>query len=156
MSFEDENHFVDLGAGASAPTVKKRSNKDSSVRMAATSSSGGGSRVYQGASVREVMSTIGSGRRAPEDEYVFMHEEEKPPVKAILMAVGMLLLGSVLITVGALLITGVISSFYWERGYSLIILGALPFIPGAYYSYIAYGAWQGYKEYSYSLIPDVQ
>lgn len=101
------------------------------------------------------MRDIGEGRRAPDhDDFVFHEQEaEQPPVRAILTAVLMLLGGSVLIGIGVLLLTGVIPTFYWRRGYSLCILGALPFIPGAYYSYIAYGAWKGYKDYSYKFVP---
>eukprot|EP01139_Manchomonas_bermudensis_P016995 Amastigsp_a515415_44.p1 type:complete len:166 gc:universal Amastigsp_a515415_44:515-18(-) len=163
-----EQHF-DGVAPSSRPEVKKRS---SGKRAAATAAADGdkaagtgegalgeegvGSRVYAGASMRQIMSTIGPGRRAPDDDMVYMQEPNKPPLKAIGMAALMLLVGSILITIGALLITGAIPTFYWRRGYSLIILGVLPFIPGAYYSYMAYGAWRGYAGYDYGLIPEVE
>ncbi|KNC50511.1 UPF0414 transmembrane protein C20orf30 [Thecamonas trahens ATCC 50062] len=103
-------------------------------------------------SIRRVMSSIGPGRRAP-DTYVV--PEEKPPTRAIWRAVLMLLAGTFLIGLGVLLLTGIIPTFYWRRGWSLCFIGSLLFIPGSYYSYVAYGAWMGYKGYRYSLIPDV-
>ena len=99
------------------------------------------------------MSRIGPGRRAPE---VYAQPVEKPPMHAIYRAVAMLAGGVFLIGLGALLLTGVIPSFYWRRGWALCFLGSLLFIPGAYFSYIAYGAWMGYKGYRYSLIPQVE
>lgn len=39
-------------------------------------------------------------------------------------------------------------------GTPLIIVGSLTFLPGFYYSRIAYLAWRGYRGYSLNLIPD--
>ena len=41
-----------------------------------------------------------------------------------------------------------------HAGLPFLIIGSITFIPGSYYSFIAYGAWRGYKGYSLSLIPD--
>ena len=39
-------------------------------------------------------------------------------------------------------------------GLSMIILGAIMFIPGSYGSFIIYGTYRGWHGYSYSQIPN--
>ncbi|CAN6864081.1 hypothetical protein F2Q69_00040596 [Brassica cretica] len=73
----------------------------------------------------------------------------RPPVKEISLAV-------------ALLLFGIVSGFFMaynrvggDRGHGVffIVLGCLVFIPGFYYTRIAYYAYKGYKGFSFSSIP---
>ncbi|KAI8789702.1 transmembrane protein 230 [Biomphalaria glabrata] len=83
---------------------------------------------------------------------------EKPPPKvpyrAILLATGLFVVGSVLIIVGSLLLTGYINAQYSDRTWPLLLLGSLMFIPGVYHVRIAYYAYKGYDGYSYEDIPE--
>ncbi|KAK3095905.1 hypothetical protein FSP39_020653 [Pinctada imbricata] len=78
----------------------------------------------------------------------------KVPVKAILLASGLFFVGSILIIVGALLLTGYIDAKYGDRTWPVLIIGALMFIPGAYHVRIAYYAYKGYTGYTYDDIPE--
>eukprot|EP00698_Gefionella_okellyi_P021955 TRINITY_DN720_c0_g2_i2.p1 TRINITY_DN720_c0_g2~~TRINITY_DN720_c0_g2_i2.p1 ORF type:complete len:111 (-),score=7.55 TRINITY_DN720_c0_g2_i2:265-555(-) len=80
-------------------------------------------------------------------------DENKPPIKPILLAVFLFLIGSVMLIIGCLLVTGIIITADRDRGYALVVLGSITFIPGAYHVRIAYYAWKGYKGYEYSAIP---
>ncbi|CDY39148.1 BnaA07g01440D [Brassica napus] len=76
----------------------------------------------------------------------------RPPVKEISLAVSLLLFG----------ILGIVSGFFmaynryceWSRIF-FIVLGCLLFIPGFYYTRIAYYAYKGYKGFSFSNIPSL-
>uniref|UniRef100_A0A0D3E3G5 Uncharacterized protein n=1 Tax=Brassica oleracea var. oleracea TaxID=109376 RepID=A0A0D3E3G5_BRAOL len=76
----------------------------------------------------------------------------RPPVKEISLAVALLLFG----------IVGIVSGFFMAyRGHGtihlvrvfFIVFGCLVFIPGFYYTRIAYYAYKGYKGFSFSSIP---
>lgn len=84
----------------------------------------------------------------------FEKQPPKVPYKAIGLAVVLFLVGTTLIVVGALLLTGIISAKYADRTWPVLILGALMFIPGAYHVRIAYYAYKGYQGYSYEDIPE--
>ncbi|XP_024391675.1 uncharacterized protein [Physcomitrium patens] len=77
-----------------------------------------------------------------------------PPVKEIALAVTLLALG----TLG--IIFGVFMAAYkvggdTGHGIAFAILGTLLFLPGFYYTRIAYYAYKGYKGFSFSNIPAV-
>ena len=78
----------------------------------------------------------------------------KIPWKAITYAALLFIGGTFLLTMGCLLVTGVIHEKYGDRTWPLIILGALMFIPGAYHSYLAYYAFKGCDGYSFDDIPN--
>jgi hypothetical protein len=59
---------------------------------------------------------------------------ENPPTKEIWRGIGFFLAGSICITIGVLFLVGVIESSFWRRGYVLIGIGLLLFIPGSYVS----------------------
>ncbi|EOA31759.1 hypothetical protein CARUB_v10014979mg [Capsella rubella] len=76
----------------------------------------------------------------------------RPPVKEISLAVALLVFGTL----------GIISGFFMaynrvggDRGHGVffVVLGCLLFIPGFYYTRIAYYAYKGYKGFSFSNIP---
>eukprot|EP00112_Aurelia_sp_Birch-Aquarium-sp1_P006597 Seg1724.10 transcript_id=Seg1724.10/GoldUCD/mRNA.D3Y31 product="hypothetical protein" protein_id=Seg1724.10/GoldUCD/D3Y31 len=83
----------------------------------------------------------------------FRKPPPKPPTKAILLAVFLFTLGTLLLVIGSLLFTGYIDVEYADRTYPMLILGSLLFIPGFYHVRIAYYAWRGYRGYSYEDIP---
>uniref|UniRef100_UPI00398F1343 transmembrane protein 230-like isoform X2 n=1 Tax=Pristiophorus japonicus TaxID=55135 RepID=UPI00398F1343 len=78
----------------------------------------------------------------------------KVPYKAIALATILFLIGSLLITVGTLLLTGYIDSSYSDTTWPVLIIGILVFLPGFYHLRIAYYASRGYRGYSYDDIPD--
>ncbi|KAJ0917903.1 hypothetical protein HanRHA438_Chr05g0211391 [Helianthus annuus] len=78
----------------------------------------------------------------------------RPPIKEIALAVSLLVFG----------VTGIVSGIFMavnrvggDTGHGLFfaILGAVLFIPGFYYTRIAYYAYKGYKGFSFSNIPPV-
>lgn len=92
-----------------------------------------------------------------EEKYIdlqFKRSPPKVPLRAIGVATVLFLLGSVLIVIGALLLSGHISAKYSDRTWPVLILGVLTFIPGFYHVRIAYYAWMGYRGYSFDDIPD--
>ena len=40
-------------------------------------------------------------------------------------------------------------------GIPLMVIGSLAFVPGAYFTRMAYMAWKGYRGYSLASIPDL-
>ena len=86
----------------------------------------------------------------------FRYPEPQFPTRSIVIAILLFLLGSAMLTLGILLLTGVIESKFWNRCYPLLFLGTIVFIPGAYHLRIAYCAWRGYRGYSYDDIPSIQ
>ncbi|KAD2197619.1 hypothetical protein R6Q59_032994 [Mikania micrantha] len=78
----------------------------------------------------------------------------RPPVKEIALSVSLLVFG----------ILGIVSGIFMAvnhvggdigHGVFFAILGAVLFIPGFYYTRIAYYAYKGYKGFSFSNIPPV-
>ncbi|XP_013381000.1 transmembrane protein 230 [Lingula anatina] len=85
----------------------------------------------------------------------FVRPPPKVPWKAISLAVVLFVVGSILLTIGALLLSGtLIDQKYADRTWPVLILGLLMFIPGSYHVRLAFYAYQGYQGYSYSDIPD--
>ncbi|GFZ20868.1 transmembrane protein [Actinidia rufa] len=92
------------------------------------------------------------------DEDVMMESSyslnNRPPIKEIALALSLLVFG----TLGILL--GIIMAFNrvggdTAHGIFFAILGSILFIPGFYYTRIAYYAYKGYKGFSFSNIPPV-
>ncbi|KAI4876363.1 hypothetical protein NFI96_017829, partial [Prochilodus magdalenae] len=84
----------------------------------------------------------------------FKRSPPKVPYKAIALAAFLFLVGSLLIVVGSLLLTGYIQVTYPDRTIPVLIIGILIFLPGFYHLRIAYYASKGYRGYSYDDIPD--
>ncbi|EXC13482.1 hypothetical protein L484_003596 [Morus notabilis] len=78
----------------------------------------------------------------------------KPPVKEIALAVALLVFGALGIVLGFFMAVNRIGG---DRAHGLFfaLLGAILFIPGFYYTRIAYYAYKGYKGFSFSNIPAV-
>ncbi|XP_058961856.2 transmembrane protein 230-like [Pocillopora verrucosa] len=92
-----------------------------------------------------------------DDGYIdaqFIKPPPKVPWKALLLAVFLSSVGTLLLVFGSLLFTGYFDVKYADRTYPLLILGSLMFIPGFYHVRIAYYAWKGYRGYSFEDIPD--
>ncbi|XP_041089262.1 transmembrane protein 230-like [Polyodon spathula] len=84
----------------------------------------------------------------------FKKTPPKVPYKAIALATILFLIGSLLITIGALLLSGYINVTNNDRTWPVLIIGILVFLPGFYHLRIAYYASKGYRGYSYEDIPD--
>lgn len=84
----------------------------------------------------------------------FQRPPPKVPYKAISLATSLFVVGSVLIIIGSMLLTGYIDAKYGDRTWPVLILGALMFIPGAYHVRIAFYAFKEYDGYSYDDIPE--
>nr|XP_046204584.1 transmembrane protein 230-like isoform X1 [Oncorhynchus gorbuscha] len=96
-----------------------------------------------------------------DDGYIDLQFKKSPPkvpYKAIALATGLFLIGSLLITIGALLLAGyfevTVSMTHADRTVPVLIIGILVFLPGFYHLRIAYYASKGYRGYSYDDIPD--
>jgi len=81
--------------------------------------------------------------------------QSKVPIHAIILAVILFLIGSIMITLGALMLTGRIQTQYSDRTWPLIFVGTLVFLPGFYHLRVAYWAWKGDKNFSFADIPDL-
>ncbi|KAL0428332.1 UNVERIFIED_CONTAM: Transmembrane protein [Sesamum latifolium] len=80
--------------------------------------------------------------------------KNKPPIKEISLAVALFVFGALGIVAG---IAMAVNKVGGDRAHGLFfaILGGVLFIPGFYYTRIAYYAYQGYKGFSFSNIPPV-
>ncbi|XP_010539402.1 PREDICTED: transmembrane protein 230-like [Tarenaya hassleriana] len=78
----------------------------------------------------------------------------RPPIKEISLAVALLVFGTLGIVSGVLMAYNKVGG---DRAHGLFftILGCILFIPGFYYTRIAYFAYKGYKGFSFSNIPPV-
>ncbi len=77
----------------------------------------------------------------------------RAPVKSICIAIILFVLGTIMLTVGSLMLAGVIG--YRLGSYSpgpLMVIGSIIFIPGAYNVRTAYYAWKGYHGFSFADI----
>ncbi|CAD5186234.1 uncharacterized protein LOC103969051 isoform X5 [Musa acuminata AAA Group] len=83
--------------------------------------------------------------------YVVHH---RPPVKEIALAVGLLVLGALGVVLGIIMAANEVGGDR-THGVLFAILGSMLFIPGFYYTRIAYYAYKGYKGFSFSNIPPV-
>ncbi|XP_004507921.1 uncharacterized protein [Cicer arietinum] len=78
----------------------------------------------------------------------------KPPIKEIALAVSLLVFGTLGIIIGSLMAYNHVGGDT-AHGLFFAILGSILFIPGFYYTRIAYYAYKGYKGFSFSNIPPV-
>ncbi|CAM8914379.1 unnamed protein product [Rhodiola kirilowii] len=78
----------------------------------------------------------------------------RPPVREIGLAIALLLFGSLGIILGIFMAANHIGGDS-AHGLFFAILGAILFIPGFYYTRIAYYAYKGYQGFSFSNIPPV-
>ncbi|ESW26900.1 hypothetical protein PHAVU_003G157700 [Phaseolus vulgaris] len=92
------------------------------------------------------------------DEDIMMEmpftESNKQPIKEIALAISLIGFGTLGILIGSLM------SYYHiggdtAHGIFFAILGSILFIPGFYYTRIAYYAYEGYKGFSFSDVPPV-
>jgi hypothetical protein len=88
------------------------------------------------------------------EEYVWVDpavdvQKQKFPWKPVLLALFLLIIGTILTTVGAV---------FYAKGYegclSILIIGCLTFIPGAYHVWIAFQSFRGVDGYGYHQIPN--
>ncbi|CAD5187507.1 uncharacterized protein LOC135678310 [Musa acuminata AAA Group] len=80
--------------------------------------------------------------------------ENRPPIKEIAFAVSLLVFGSLAIVVGSIMAANRIGGDR-AHGVFFAILGSVLFLPGFYYTRIAYYAYKGYKGFSFDNIPAV-
>ncbi|XP_039131266.1 transmembrane protein 230-like [Dioscorea cayenensis subsp. rotundata] len=78
----------------------------------------------------------------------------RPPIREIALAVSLLVFGSLGIVIGVFMACNQIGGDR-AHGVFFAILGAVLFIPGFYYTRIAYFAYKGYKGFSFANIPPV-
>ncbi|KAF7806707.1 transmembrane protein 230-like [Senna tora] len=78
----------------------------------------------------------------------------KPPIKEIALALSLLVFGTLGIVIGSLMAYNHVGGDS-THGLFFAILGTVLFIPGFYYTRIAYYAYKGYKGFSFSNIPPV-
>ncbi|KAK9097431.1 hypothetical protein Sjap_022928 [Stephania japonica] len=92
------------------------------------------------------------------DEDVMMESshviQNRPPIKEIALAVSLLVFGTLGIVLGIVMAYNRVGG---DRAHGLFfaVLGGILFIPGFYYTRIAYYAFKGYKGFSFSNIPPV-
>ncbi|KAA8535698.1 hypothetical protein F0562_030701 [Nyssa sinensis] len=86
-----------------------------------------------------------------EESYIV---NNRPPIKEIALAVALLVFGTLGIVVGIIMTYDRVGG---DRAHGLFfaILGGVLFIPGFYYTRIAYYAYKGYKGFSFNNIPPV-
>ncbi|KXZ44187.1 hypothetical protein GPECTOR_71g548 [Gonium pectorale] len=84
-------------------------------------------------------------------DFSFGEGAARRPWKKVALAIGLLVVGTILLAVGLGLY---LSGKEQSGGLPLIILGSITFLPGAYHTRIAYLAWKGYAGYSLNDIPD--
>ena len=78
----------------------------------------------------------------------------KIPYKSIMLAIVLFTIGTVLLVVGSLLVSGIwVPAEYADRTIPVLILSCIAFIPGSYHTFIAWASYRQYKGYSYSQIP---
>jgi len=99
-------------------------------------------------------------RNSDSDTYTSLQfkrsSEPKLPVKSIITACVLFGVGSILIVVGSLLVSGHIDPKYSESTWPVLVLGCLTFIPGFYHLRIAVWAYLEYPGFSFEDIPDYQ
>ncbi|KAL6520585.1 hypothetical protein OROMI_032145 [Orobanche minor] len=91
------------------------------------------------------------------DEDIMMETSyinNKPPSKEIALAVALLVFGALGIVLG---IAMAVNKVGGDRAHGIFfaILGGILFLPGFYYTRIAYYAYKGYKGFSFANIPAV-
>ena len=103
-------------------------------------------------------SVTGRKRRSKDDFYDDQFEDSeapaaKPPVKSIVLAAVLLLLGSGMLTVWSLMVAGVIGVGEGGKATPILIIGLVCFVPGVYNVRTAIYAWKGGRGFSYADIP---
>ncbi|XP_072042389.1 transmembrane protein 230-like [Amphiura filiformis] len=91
------------------------------------------------------------------EDYIDLQFKTRPPKvpwKSIIVAIIMFIMGSALLIVGALLVSGHIDTKYSDRFWPVIFLGVILFVPGFYHVRLALYAYKGYAGYSFDDIPD--
>ncbi|CAN1184708.1 Transmembrane protein 230 [Linum perenne] len=78
----------------------------------------------------------------------------RAPIKEIALAVSLLVFGVFGIIAGCFMVSNRVGGDR-AHGIFFVILGVVLFIPGFYYTRIAYYAYKGYKGFSFSNIPPV-
>lgn len=78
----------------------------------------------------------------------------RPPIKEIALAVALLVFGTLGIVLGFVMSYNRVGGDT-AHGIFFAILGSILFIPGFYYTRIAYYAYKGYKGFTFSNIPAV-
>ncbi|XP_077236799.1 uncharacterized protein LOC143878393 [Tasmannia lanceolata] len=92
------------------------------------------------------------------DEDIMMESsyivQNRPPIKEIALAISLLVFGTLGIVLGIFMACNKVGG---DRAHGLFFatLGSVLFIPGFYYTRIAYYAYKGYKGFSFSNIPPV-
>ncbi len=86
--------------------------------------------------------------------FQFRTKPPKVPWKSIVVAMIMFVMGTTLLIIGALLVSGHISTQYSDRLWPVIFLGVILFVPGFYHVRLALYAYKGYPGYSFDDIPD--
>lgn len=77
---------------------------------------------------------------------MFRAQRQKPPVKEIIRAALLFVVGTVCLLLGLLVVSS-------DKQIPLLVIGGVCFIPGAYVSVIALNAWRGRPGWEYSQIP---
>lgn len=80
----------------------------------------------------------------------------KIPYKTIIYTTLQFLIGTTLIVIGCLLLTGYTGHVGTSRAIVVLIVGILVFVPGCYHLIIVYRACRGCQKYSYSDLPDCE
>ncbi|KAI3846012.1 hypothetical protein MKW98_012677 [Papaver atlanticum] len=78
----------------------------------------------------------------------------RPPIKEIALAISLLVFGTLGIIFGIYMAVNRVGGDT-AHGIFFAALGSILFIPGFYYTRIAYYAYKGYKGFSFSNIPPV-
>ncbi|XAR72644.1 hypothetical protein NMG60_11019359 [Bertholletia excelsa] len=78
----------------------------------------------------------------------------RPPIKEIALAVSLLVIGTLGIILGIIMAVNRTGGDT-AHGIVFAVLGSVLFIPGFYYTRIAYYAYKGYKGFSFANIPAV-
>lgn len=81
-------------------------------------------------------------------------DNNRGPIKEIALAVSLLVFGTLAIFLGIFMAINKVGGDT-AHGLFFAILGGVLFIPGFYYTRIAYYAYKGYKGFSFSNIPPV-
>lgn len=101
-------------------------------------------------------SSIQRGKKSDQDYYDDQFEDTTPiraPIKSICIAIILFVVGSIMLTLGSLMLAGVMSQGNGSfRAAPLMVIGSMIFIPGAYNVRTAYYAWKGYRGFSFADI----
>ncbi|CAF0823849.1 unnamed protein product [Rotaria sp. Silwood1] len=138
---------------------KERTRKDRKGRKNKSSGSGTNIGGNKSSSLKDNRSQSAKQRSEKHSSLQKSHEFQEPtakiPIYGIILATVLFLLGSLMITLGSLILTGYIQTQHTDRSWPLILIGLLVFLPGFYHIRIAYWAWKGDKNFSFADIPDL-